>query len=36
LAKIGVAGHPHGGQGGWLSHPASFFFFKILLFLFIF
>jgi hypothetical protein len=32
LAKMGVvAGHPHGGQGGWLNHPPVFLFFLFFL-----
>jgi hypothetical protein len=31
---MGVVGHPHFGQGGWLSHPSSFFFFSFPLFFF--
>jgi len=29
---MGVAGHPHGGQGGWLSYPAFFFVFFFVIF----
>jgi hypothetical protein len=33
LAKMGVAGHPYGGQGGWVNHPFFFFpFFNSFLF----
>jgi len=35
LAKMGLVGHPYGGQGGWLNHPSSssfFLFFNSFLF----
>jgi hypothetical protein len=30
---MGVAGHPHGGQGGWLNHPSIFFLINFLILL---